>query len=189
MLLDVEKTLLEPVLVFSRIKAGDGPFEADTYRIRALEGCWREMPSRSVDGSGNEATSTSLRLQIPADGFVDYKEFIKAPEGLWTLSKGDYVARGSIDWAASAVRFADGFLMPYEVVARDVGSIQAGFAINPPDEGWKYASIPTVKAAVETIRIMRQHGGVSVRAWRDCRRPVSIGGPCGKFGSMIHIEG
>lgn len=138
--IDVRKTLLEPVAVLSRV--GD-----DAFKATQLEGCWREMPSRLVDNSGNESGSFSVRVQVPDLGrFSESGEDLA--DGEWTLSKGDYVLRGTL-----------------------------------PD------GTPGTLTAKQAIALVRRMGGVSVKAWRDCRRPVSVPGTCGAFASMVHMEG
>lgn len=175
MVIDLDAALLEPVLVFTRRPAELTGARADAFSVWAGMGCWREMPSRSVDNAGGETLGASLRLQIPDAGeFAPLADYL-AGEGLWSLSRGDYVARGKYDEAAQALRLADGFVMPYAVTD--------GFAIN--------AVAKRVDATIDAdtvLRVMRRHGGKAVRAWSDCRRPASAPGAAGRFVSMLHVE-
>lgn len=215
MRIDLEKALFEDVVVLTKLPADLNPFGQDVYAATQHEGCWREMPSRSTDGNGSESMGANLRLQIPDDGrylpWSDYvaltgsqgpKEgyvmayeygdgmiinqrpepekvrFIDPQDGVWSLRKGDYVARGQV--TPAGIAFRDGFVMPYETV--DFTVINPTFA-----EGTKPGR-GKVLGVAEVIKAMRAHGGYAVGSWRDCRRPVSIAGACGRYGSMIHIE-
>lgn len=103
MRLDVRRTLYAPVLVFFRVHETGSE---DRYGVFSAEGCWRDNPTRTTDGAGNETTSQGVRVQIPDDGeFAPYGRYLNGA-GEWTLSRGDYVARGTA--RGSVVTFEDG---------------------------------------------------------------------------------
>lgn len=101
----------------------------------------------------------------------------------YTLSTGDYVALGAFA-LKDYVLFADGFVLPYEVMD--------GFAIT---EGHGTDATPQpisrINAPEQVRKAVRKHGGFEVSEWRDLRRNGSIkaAGIPGIFANCIYMEG
>lgn len=183
MILDLEKNLLEPLVILSRIDAKNTGYSTDVYRACEVRGTWRRDVSHTVDAAGNYTPQSVTKIHVPASSFSEYREYVMGGFEGFTLSRGDYVVRGTV--SADGVRFADGFVMPYEVTAD-------GFAIH--GEATQPQPLPLrvgMNTAQQVIKAMREHGGIAVKTWKDLTRNGSIqcGGIPGVFASCIYIEG
>ena len=183
MILDLEKHLFEPLVILSRIEAKDAGFDTDVYRACEVRGTWRRDVSRAVDAAGNYTPQNVTKVHVPADSFREYRDYIAGGFEGFTLSRGDYVVRGTV--TADGVQFADGFVMPYEVTA-------GGFAIR--SETTQPQPLPLrdgMNTAQQVIKAMREHGGLAVKTWKDLTRNGSIrcGGVPGLFASCVYMEG
>ena len=183
MILDLEKHLLEPLVILSRIDAKDAGYITDVYRAFEVRGTWRHDVSRAVDAAGNYTPQNVTKVHVPADSFREYRDYIAGGFEGFTLSRGDYVVRGTV--TADGVQFADGFVMPYEVTA-------GGFAIR--SETTQPQPLPLrdgMNTAQQVIKAMREHGGLAVKTWKDLTRNGSIrcGGVPGLFASCVYMEG
>ncbi|MDO4650715.1 MAG: hypothetical protein Q4B26_18925 [Eubacteriales bacterium] len=85
----------QTITVYNRIKAPDTADKKEVWRSTILENCfWKTL----INTGFNEtkiSTQNSYVARIPEDSrYLPYAEYVKAPEGHFTISEGDILIRG-----------------------------------------------------------------------------------------------
>lgn len=180
MIINLEKHLLEPLVVLSRIGKADTGMAEDVYLATEVAGTWREVKTNSAGDDGTGYRGDAVKVHVPRLRYIRYSEFVKdLNQDGFTLSHGDYVVKGEL--TDDGLVAATGFVMPYEVTD--------GFAII--QDGVTLPLRRGHNTAKQVVQAMRKSGGICVTSWQDLRRNGSIkaAGIPGMFADCVYMEG
>lgn len=149
--LDISKLLDRTVTVFNRLSAKDSGERADVYIPTVLfPASWSATWERSTDSGGVVHRTRSVRIQVPDSTaeYLPYAEWVeKAAEsdltGVYTLSLGDFAARGEVPVTGRLSRSeVVAALRPYPYC--EINAVQdcrSGGAASVGGEVGKYAAV------------------------------------------------
>lgn len=93
----MNQNYVHTITLYNRIKAADSPDKKEYWRKTVLHNCfWKSVVNTGFSGTEASVRNTYV-VRVPQDKrYLPYAEYVKSPDGHFTVSQDDIVILGEI---------------------------------------------------------------------------------------------